>query len=123
MSLAERWFKDRSFTPLQFQREVWSAIHQGQSGLLHATTGSGKTLAVWMGALNLLDDPRPPPLGVLWITPMRALAADTARALAEPLVDLGLRLTVGVRTGDTKAAERARQNKRFPTAPRVSRSC
>ncbi len=57
-----------------------------------------------------------PPLGVLWLTPMRALAADTTRALQLPLTELGLNWTVGQRTGDTPSAERARQDRRFPTA-------
>ncbi|MGI4855569.1 MAG: DEAD/DEAH box helicase, partial [Janthinobacterium lividum] len=56
-----------------------------------------------------------PPLTVLWITPMRALAADTARALNEPLAAIGSTWRVGLRTGDTPAAERARQDRRLPT--------
>ena len=55
------------------------------------------------------------PLGVLWLTPMRALAADTTRALRVPLDDMASTWTVGMRTGDTPAAERARQDRRFPT--------
>ena len=47
---------------------------------------------------------------------MRALAADTTRAMKAPLDDLGLGWTVGIRTGDTPAAERARQDRRLPTA-------
>ena len=57
-----------------------------------------------------------PPLGVLWLTPMRALAADSARAMQAPLDELGLSWSIGVRTGDTTPAERARQDRRFPTA-------
>ncbi len=92
----------------------------GRSGLLHATTGSGKTYAVALGALQRgLARPQPargaPPLQVLWLTPMRALAADTTRALALPLADLAPHWTLGQRSGDTPAAERARQDKRFPT--------
>ena len=72
----------------------------GCSGLLHATTGSGKTYAVALGALQRgLALPQPargaPPLQVLWITPMRALAADTTRALALPLADLAPALDAG----------------------------
>ncbi len=41
----------------------------------------------------------------------------TRRApLNEPLAQLGLDWTVGVRTGDTEAGERARQSKRLPEA-------
>jgi ATP-dependent Lhr-like helicase len=53
---------------------------------------------------------------VLWLTPMRALAADTQRALAEPLAELGLDWQVGLRTGDTPSAERQRQARRLPAA-------
>ncbi|MDX2221020.1 MAG: ligase-associated DNA damage response DEXH box helicase [Burkholderiales bacterium] len=55
------------------------------------------------------------PLTVLWITPMRALAADTLTALQKPVEALGLPWSVGARTGDTSSAERARQAKRLPT--------
>ncbi len=127
---AQRWFSERSWKPFPFQKEVWSAVKQGHSGLLHASTGSGKTYAVWFAALNRFaqavkppadDKPRkrkPPatPLSVLWITPMRALAADTARALEAPLADLDIPWTVGLRTGDTSSSERARQGRRLPTA-------
>ncbi|MCO6710977.1 hypothetical protein KQH19_30500, partial [Streptomyces sp. CHA3] len=58
----------------------------------------------------------PPPLTVLWLTPMRALAADTLRALERPVLDEELEWTLGLRTGDTGSSERARQNRRLPTA-------
>ncbi len=44
-----------------------------------------------------------------------ALAADTHRALALPLPELAPRWTLGLRTGDTASAERARQDRRLPT--------
>lgn len=114
----DEWFASRGWQPFGFQREVWAAMHQGRSGLLHATTGSGKTLAVWIGALLRARAQRAaaPGLQVLWITPMRALAADTTRALAEPLGSLAPMWRVGQRTGDTPAAERARQDRRMPEA-------
>jgi ATP-dependent helicase Lhr and Lhr-like helicase len=128
---AEAWFAQRGWVPFAFQREVWAAMAEGRSGLLHATTGSGKTYAVWWGALAraaALDIPlqaagprgglsgaAPPPLGVIWLTPMRALAADSTRALKAPLEELGSSWTVGMRTGDTPSSERARQDRRFPT--------
>jgi ATP-dependent helicase Lhr and Lhr-like helicase len=118
----EPWFADRGWRSFPFQREVWRAMAAGTSGLLHATTGSGKTYAVGLGALMRgaalkvpLKAAHPPPLGVVWLTPMRALAADTGRALAAPFADLAPAWTVGMRTGDTTSAERARQDRRFPT--------
>ena len=49
----------------------------GRSGLLHATTGVGRTLAVGFGAWAAAHEPERAGLRELWITPMRALAADT----------------------------------------------
>ncbi|WP_122413704.1 ligase-associated DNA damage response DEXH box helicase [Pseudomonas viridiflava] len=126
---AQRWFRARGWKAFAFQKEVWAAVKQGESGLLHASTGSGKTYAVWFAALNRFattktppeDKPRkkkPPaaPLSVMWITPMRALAADTARALEAPLAELDINWSVGLRTGDTSSSERARQGRRLPSA-------
>lgn len=111
---AERWFAERGWRVFDFQREVWDAIARGRSGLLHASTGSGKTYAVWFGALQRAERAGAPQ--VLWLTPMRALAADTTRALLEPLADLAPTWSVGLRTGDTPASERARQERRWPQA-------
>lgn len=120
----DAWFTQRGWTPFGFQRDVWAAIDAGRSGLLHATTGSGKTYAIWLGALQRglkREQPRgtaarsAPPLGILWITPMRALAADTTRALQLPLPDLAPHWTIGQRSGDTSSSERARQDRRMPT--------
>lgn len=108
----------RGWSPFDFQREVWDAMAGCESGLLHATTGAGKTYAVWLGALQALADTeakRTPPLTVVWLTPMRALAADTLRALKEPLPDLSPAWTAGARSGDTSSSERAKQAERLPT--------
>ena len=147
----ECWFAERGWKPFKFQKEVWAAIARGESGLLHATTGAGKTYAVWLGALMAFrataqskwaqvatkniassgEQKLAPALTVLWITPMRALAADTLRALQQPLEFLtgqvvdedgvihlvapGFGWTAGARSGDTASAERSAQNKRLPT--------
>ena len=116
---AEGWFREQGWQPFDFQRAVWHAMLEGDSGLLHATTGAGKTYAVWFGAL-LRQLTRGGEGGrglrVLWITPMRALAADTVRALERPVPALGLGWQVGLRTGDTPAGERARQDRHWPAA-------
>ena len=113
---AEGWFAASGWQPFEFQREVWRHVAAGRSGLLHATTGSGKTYAVWFALLNraLAGEVRPGGMRLLWLTPMRALAADTARSLAAPLAALGIDWSVGVRTGDTDSGERARQSKQLP---------
>jgi ATP-dependent helicase Lhr and Lhr-like helicase len=116
----EDWLGQQGWRAFEFQREVWQAIAQGRSGLLHATTGSGKTYAAWLGMLGELLRRHPPgreaePLRAIWLTPMRALAADTTKALAQPLHDLAPQWSIGQRTGDTPSAERARQDRRLPT--------
>jgi ATP-dependent helicase Lhr and Lhr-like helicase len=115
---AEGWFAAQGWQPFAFQREVWAHVAAGRSGLLHATTGSGKTYAVWFALLDLAlrGQVGAGGLRLLWITPMRALSADTGRALLAPLAALGLHWQVGVRTGDTAGAERTRQDRRLPEA-------
>ena len=131
------WFANEGWTPFEFQEEVWQAYLAGESGLIHAATGTGKTYAAWMGPIldwlrdypagkrvggagtrPRVDRKRVPqaPLRVLWVTPLRALAADTEAALLAPVEDLGLPWTVESRTGDTAPRIRARQSRRLPTA-------
>jgi ATP-dependent Lhr-like helicase len=119
------WFKRRHWKPFAFQEETWAAYAAGGSGLVHAPTGLGKTYAVWGGPVMewIAEHPDetqwpagPEPLRVLWITPLRALANDTAESLRAPLNDLGIPWTVELRTGDTTAATRQKQRVRFPTA-------
>nr|WP_288087683.1 ligase-associated DNA damage response DEXH box helicase [Roseiflexus sp.] len=117
----EEWFARRGWTPFPFQQEVWQAYLAGESGLIHATTGAGKTYAAWLGAVAewLADKSSTrttPALRVLWITPLRALVADTVEALRAPLDDLDVPWQVEARTGDTSAAVRARQRLRLPAA-------
>jgi ATP-dependent helicase Lhr and Lhr-like helicase len=138
LSRAEAWFGSRGWAPFTFQREVWDAYLGGGSGLIHAATGTGKTYAAWFGPLieelglrgsaarapsarapsgrRATGGPGPDGLRVLWITPLRALAADTENALQAPLADLGIPWTLESRTGDTPAAVRARQRRRLPDA-------
>ena len=128
MALAplEAWFEEQGWSPFAFQREVWTEYLAGRSGLIHSATGTGKTLAAWLGPLaEWLEENGPsgplrraesPPLRVLWITPLRALAADTAASLAAPLPALGVPWSLELRTGDTSSSVRGKQAVRLPTA-------
>ena len=109
------FFAERGWRPLPFQRTMWRHYLAGQSGLLHTPTGSGKTLAMFGGPLlQALIDPLPAParrsavrpLQVLWVTPLRALATDTARALQAPLKAIGLDWQVGLRSGDASSRDK-----------------
>lgn len=115
LDAVERWFAERGSTVFAYQREVWTAQARGESGLIHAPTGSGKTLAAWIG---LLLDParRDSGLSVLWITPMRALATDTAAGLQATCAGLGVNWRVELRTGDTSSHARVRQRRHLPQA-------
>ena len=119
-----QWFLTRDQQPFTFQQEAWKAMAAGNDGLLHAPTGTGKTLAAWLGALGrsytVPTEHEKPGIRIVWITPLRALATDTARALEEPLADLtdtfGQCWQVGTRTGDTSAADRRRLRQNWPEA-------
>lgn len=123
-------FSSRGWSPFAFQERAWEAYLAGKSGLINAPTGVGKTWAAWLGpVIEALGEPsRAPPLGktrarasceplrVVWLTPLRALANDTALSILEPVQELGLPWTVEVRTGDTAQSVKRRQKERLPTA-------
>lgn len=126
------WFSGAFAAPTPAQSGAWSAIRSGSHALVVAPTGSGKTLAAFLWSLDRLltqhlgDDARTsgsesearplPTERVLYVSPLKALAADVERNLSSPLrgirhaaASLGLdlpELRVGVRTGDTPPAER-----------------
>lgn len=119
------WFDRRGWTPFPFQEEAWRAYSAGQDGLIHAPTGTGKTYAAWLGPLIHWLSAHPdrttwptesPPLRVLWITPLRALANDTLTTLQAPIDELRLPWSVELRTGDTSSSVKQRQRKSLPTA-------
>jgi len=112
-SALQPFFDDRGWQPFDFQMQTWNAYLAGKSGLLHAPTGLGKTLAVYLGPLTEGLETKSG-CQVLWLTPLRALAADTLRALREPLAELAPHLEAEARTGDTPAALRARLRKKLP---------
>ncbi len=123
--LLRQWFDRRGWKPFDFQLEALAAFAKGEEGLIHAPTGVGKTLSVWLPAVSEWLDQHPSradwprwnePLRVLWLTPLRALAQDTVRALREPVDDLALPWSVEARTGDTSGSRKAKQRERFPTA-------
>ncbi|MEM6709901.1 MAG: DEAD/DEAH box helicase, partial [Pseudomonadota bacterium] len=116
-SMADAWFARQGWQPAPFQRALWAAYEAGESGLLHSSTGTGKTLAAWFAVLlaHAEHESAAPPIQVLWITPLRALAVDLEVNLQRPLTDLEINWTLAKRTGDTPTSERNRQRRRLPT--------
>ncbi|MFE7779118.1 ATP-dependent helicase [Streptomyces sp. NPDC057445] len=115
------WFTGAFSAPTAAQEGAWQAIEQGSDVLVVAPTGSGKTLAAFLAALDSLTSTPPPAdakkrCRVLYVSPLKALAVDVERNLRSPLtgirqesVRLGLPepdVRVGIRSGDTPAAER-----------------
>jgi len=120
-NLATSWFKDQGWKPFVFQEETWDAFLEGKNGLLNAPTGSGKTYALWVAFVldyikNIPDykTKHKPGLKAIWITPLRALSVEIAQAAQRFADGLETQLTVGIRTGDTPQAERAKQKKKMP---------
>lgn len=106
------WLRGEGRRALGHQSALWRAAAAGESGLLHAPTGSGKSLAALGSVLDIADAGGG--LRLLWITPLRALAADLAQELAKPLAVLRPQWRVETRSGDTSAARKAAQRKRLP---------
>jgi len=121
-TIIKKWFASKSLAPFRFQEETWRQLMLGNSGLVNAPTGCGKTFSVFMGALIRFIDEHPKNyaskknngLQLLWITPLRALAKDIARAIEEVIADLDMQWKVGVRNGDTDIAERQQQKRNMP---------
>ena len=114
----------KDFKPFAFQEETWQHINNGDSGLVNAPTGFGKTFSVFLGAVIRFINDHPKDyqtrkkngLQLLWITPLRALGKDIARAMEEVIAELGMNWQVGIRNGDTDINERARQKRSMPEA-------
>jgi ATP-dependent helicase Lhr and Lhr-like helicase len=87
------WFTSAFSAPTAAQVGAWRAINSGQHALVVAPTGSGKTLAAFLSAIDKLAT-SPAPVArkqrcrVLYISPLKALAADVERNLRSPLVGL-----------------------------------
>lgn len=117
-TFAKAWFFNQKWEPHRFQQDTWEAIANGRSGLLNAPTGYGKTFAVWFGVIQRYYRKTRQKKGVhcLWITPLRALSAEILQATRAVSDDLELNYRIGLRTGDTTAAERQRQKTAAPEA-------
>lgn len=135
-----QWFSSTFDGPTAVQEAAWPRIQAGGNVLVVAPTGSGKTLAAFLMGIDGLvreDAGLPSPLDqgapakadrrgveILYVSPMKALAADVEKNLRAPLDgvaevmarEAGVEpaVTIGMRTGDTPQSERQRMVRNPP---------
>jgi ATP-dependent Lhr-like helicase len=81
-----------------------------------------KTFSVFLAVVNdFLNHPEKvrtsrdlSKLQLLWVTPLRSLSKDIAKAMQTAINEIGLDWTVGVRNGDISASEKQKQTKNMP---------
>ena len=117
LKIIKNWMAQKDFAPFTFQLETWEKFYKNYSGMVVAPTGFGKTYSVFLAVIiDFLNYPEKygDGLKLLWITPLRALAKDIAKAMKEAIDEIGLDWSVGVRNGDTPISERTSQTKKMP---------
>jgi len=128
------WF-ERRFPqgPTPPQAKGWPAIARGHDTLIAAPTGSGKTLSAFLVCIDRFfrrfqqaapDEDDAPAVEVVYVSPLKALAADIRENLQGPLAEIreivreqggeAPELRVALRSGDTTPAERAAMLRRPP---------
>jgi ATP-dependent Lhr-like helicase len=103
-----RWFDARGWSIHPHQRAMLGTADR-PCQLLIAPTGGGKTMAGFLPTLADLADGTHEGLHTLYVSPLKALAADIRRNLTGPIDEMGLPIRVEDRTGDTSATRKKRQ--------------
>jgi ATP-dependent helicase Lhr and Lhr-like helicase len=127
--LIREWFfkKFKDFSESQKYGVV--PIERKENILISAPTGGGKTLTAFLSILNRLVNLAQKKkledrVYALYISPLKALNNDVNKNLLEPLEEINelakekgiflQEIRVGLRTGDTKASEKAKMAKKAP---------
>ena len=126
------WFARRGWTMHPHQSDML-ARKDAPALLLIAPTGGGKTLAGFLPTLAELTEAPRPGLHTLYVSPLKALAADIRRNLMTPITEMALPIRVEDRTGDTSSTPSAPPARRpaahpaddagKPGAPPLLRGC
>lgn len=104
----EDWFSARGWSVHPHQRDMLELAGE-PCQLLIAPTGGGKTMAGFLPTLAELADGTHEGLHTLYISPLKALAADIKRNLSGPVAEMGLPIRIEDRTGDTPGSRKRRQ--------------
>jgi len=109
--------QEKGHEPFSFQSQTWERYHNNFSGMVVAPTGFGKTFSVFLAVvIDYLNQPNKYKKGLklIWISPLRSLAKDLAKAMNDAVEEIGLDWAVEVRNGDTATKDRRRQERLMP---------
>ncbi len=104
----QNWFSDKGWSIHPHQHEMFERAADPAT-LLIAPTGGGKTMAGFLPSLAELAEGQHEGLHTLYVSPLKALAADIRRNLRVPVEEIGLPIRIEDRTGDTSATQKKRQ--------------
>ena len=102
------WFASRGWSIHPHQQDMLN-LAAVPALLLVAPTGGGKTLAGFLPTLTELSNSSHDGLHTLYISPLKALAADIKRNLQTPVVEMSLPIRIEDRTGDTTQTQKKKQ--------------
>ncbi len=102
------WFSSRGWTIHPHQQDMLARADDPAT-LLIAPTGGGKTMAGFLPTLAELAAGSHDGLHTLYVSPLKALAADIKRNLRTPVDEMGLPIRIDDRTGDTPSSRRRSQ--------------
>ena len=103
-----QWFASKGWTVHPHQQDMLDRA-DAPALLLIAPTGGGKTLSGFLPTLVDLADGHHQGMHTLYISPLKALAADIKRNLTTPVTEMGLPIRIEDRTGDTSQTRKRRQ--------------
>ncbi len=104
----QNWFSNKGWSIHPHQQEMFERANDPAT-LLIAPTGGGKTMAGFLPSLAELAEGQHDGLHTLYVSPLKALAADIRRNLRVPVEEIGLPIRIEDRTGDTSATQKKRQ--------------
>ncbi|WP_170362924.1 ligase-associated DNA damage response DEXH box helicase [Ruegeria arenilitoris] len=103
----DTWFTARGWSIHPHQQAMIDRA-QAPATLLIAPTGGGKTMAGFLPSLIELAEEHEG-LHTIYVSPLKALAADIKRNLRGPADEMGLPIRIEDRTGDTTPTQKKRQ--------------
>ena len=115
--IIQNWMQEKGHVPFSFQSQTWERYHNDYSGMVVAPTGFGKTFSVFLAVvIDYFNNSQKYKKGLklIWISPLRSLAKDLAKAMKQAVDEIGLDWEVAVRNGDTPTNIRRKQERLMP---------